>query len=196
MLPPRSRSLFALLAEQAKRFGDRPAVISAGQATTYRQLFDAADPAPLHPEAYGLQQGLHELGALLWRQRHVDLGGVHVQQDPAREPAPGPHGIGPRTAVHAEQAPRRIERLRQNRPVRVGQDAWRPHADFMNALVADGFVLLGGPLEEPDVLLIVREESEAAIRARLAPDPWHRQGLLTIKSISPWTLRLGSLPAV
>jgi uncharacterized protein YciI len=73
------------------------------------------------------------------------------------------------------------------------QAAWRPHADFMNALVADGFVLLGGPLTEPDVLLIVREESEDAIRARLASDPWHAKGLLTIKSISPWTLRLGKL---
>ena len=48
------------------------------------------------------------------------------------------------------------------------QDAWRPHADFMNALVADGFVLLGGPLAEPDVLLIVRAESEDAIRAARA----------------------------
>jgi uncharacterized protein YciI len=74
------------------------------------------------------------------------------------------------------------------------QDAWRPHADFMNALVDDGFVILGGPLEEPDVLLIIRAESADAIRARLAPDPWHRMDLLRIRSISPWTLRLGALP--
>jgi uncharacterized protein YciI len=75
-----------------------------------------------------------------------------------------------------------------------GQEAWRAHADFMNALVDDGFVVLGGPLEEPDVLLIVRAESVDAIRARLAVDPWHQMDLLRIKSISPWTLRLGSLP--
>jgi len=74
------------------------------------------------------------------------------------------------------------------------QEAWRPHADFMNTLVADGFVRLGGPLEEPDVLLIIRAESADEIRARLAPDPWHRMGLLAIKRISPWTLRLGELP--
>ena len=74
------------------------------------------------------------------------------------------------------------------------QDDWRPHADFMNALVDDGFVVLGGPLDEPDVLLIIRAASADAIRARLAPDPWHQMGLLTIKSISPWTLRLGTLP--
>jgi uncharacterized protein YciI len=74
------------------------------------------------------------------------------------------------------------------------QEAWRAHADFMNALVDDGFVVLGGPLDEPDVLLIIRAESADAIRARLEPDPWHRMGLLVIKSISPWTLRLGTLP--
>jgi len=74
------------------------------------------------------------------------------------------------------------------------QEAWRPHADFMNALLDDGFVRLGGPLEEPDVLLIIEAESPDAIRARLAPDPWHRMGLLVIKSISRWTLRLGTLP--
>ena len=68
------------------------------------------------------------------------------------------------------------------------QEGWRPHADFMNALLAEGFVLLGGPLEEPDVLLIVRAESAEAIRARLASDPWHAKGLLAIKSISTWTL--------
>jgi uncharacterized protein YciI len=74
------------------------------------------------------------------------------------------------------------------------QEAWRLHADLMNAMVAEGFILLGGPLAEPDVLLIVRANSADDIRARLAADPWHRQGLLAIKSISPWTLRLGSLP--
>ena len=72
--------------------------------------------------------------------------------------------------------------------------AWRPHADFMNALVTEGFILLGGPLAEPDVLLIVRATSQDDIRARLAADPWHAMGLLAIKSISPWTLRLGTLP--
>jgi len=74
------------------------------------------------------------------------------------------------------------------------QEAWRPHADLMNAMVAEGFIRLGGPLAEPDVLLIVEAASAEDIRARLAVDPWHRMGLLTIKSISPWTLRLGSLP--
>jgi hypothetical protein len=73
------------------------------------------------------------------------------------------------------------------------QDAWRPHADFMNALVDEGFVRLGGPLDEPDVLLIVRAGSVQEIRDRLAPDPWHRMDLLRITRIAPWSLRLGTL---
>jgi len=52
------------------------------------------------------------------------------------------------------------------------QKNWRSHADFMNVLQADGFVLLGGSLEgTPDVLLIVRAESADQIRSRLSGDP-------------------------
>jgi len=74
------------------------------------------------------------------------------------------------------------------------QEAWRPHADFMNALVDDGFVLLGGPLEEPDVLLIIRANS--AMRSARASRPIHGigWGCSRSRAISPWTLRLGKLP--
>lgn len=74
------------------------------------------------------------------------------------------------------------------------QAEWRLHADFMNGLAERGFVLLGGPLEQtPDVLLIIRAGDEEEIQARLAADPWTTSGLLRIKQIAPWTLRLGSL---
>ena len=73
-------------------------------------------------------------------------------------------------------------------------EGWRAHADFMNTLVAEGFVLLGGPLAGTrDVLLIVRAESEAEIEARLADDVWVVNDLLQRRSIAPWTLRLGTL---
>src|SRR5262249_30301501 len=53
------------------------------------------------------------------------------------------------------------------------QAGWDEHARFMDGLVDDGFVVLGGPLEgDRDVLLIIDAESEAAIRARMAEDPW------------------------
>jgi uncharacterized protein len=76
------------------------------------------------------------------------------------------------------------------------QVEWEAHADFMDALVSDGFVILGGPLEGTDeVLLIVRASSTEEISARLRKDPWHKIGLLHISQILPWTLRLGRLPS-
>jgi uncharacterized protein len=75
------------------------------------------------------------------------------------------------------------------------QEHWQPHANFMNSLVHEGFVLLGGPIEgTADVLLIIRTNNQEHIRNRLADDPWSRNGLLRITQIHPWTLRLGSLP--
>jgi hypothetical protein len=74
------------------------------------------------------------------------------------------------------------------------QDAWREHAVFMNALHRDGFIVLGGPLGgTSDVLLIARASDEDEIRARLAEDCWALNGLLRIKHIAPWALRLGTL---
>jgi len=73
---------------------------------------------------------------------------------------------------------------------------WRAHAEFMNELVADGFIVLGGPLVGTrDVLLIVRAESEAEVRDRLAGDVWLVKGLLRQRQISPWWLRLSALDA-
>ena len=73
------------------------------------------------------------------------------------------------------------------------QGDWRAHADFMNALVDDGFMVLGGPLlGTRDVLLIVRATDEAEIEGRLDKDIWVVKGLLCRCQIAPWWLRLGS----
>lgn len=72
------------------------------------------------------------------------------------------------------------------------QDGWNEHAAFMDRLTEEGVVILGGPVGEgdgEDVLLVVDLESEAAIRARLADDPW-ANGMLTIESVEPWTVWL------
>ena len=75
-----------------------------------------------------------------------------------------------------------------------GQEDWRAHADFMNALVDDGFMLLGGPLAGTrDVLLIVCAENEQQVEARLAADCWTVKDLLRTRQVNPWQLRLGSL---
>jgi uncharacterized protein YciI len=71
------------------------------------------------------------------------------------------------------------------------QDRWDDHAAFMDALVEDGFVVMGGPLGDGSrVLLVVEAVDEAEIRSRLAEDPWESLHVLTIERIEPWTLWL------
>jgi uncharacterized protein YciI len=70
------------------------------------------------------------------------------------------------------------------------QSGWPEHASFMDGLVEEGFIVLGGPLsDEHRVAHVVEAESEAAIRATLARDPWSETHL-RVGSIDPWTLRL------
>ena len=78
------------------------------------------------------------------------------------------------------------------RPIR-GQDAWGEHAAFMDGLVHDGFIILGGPLGDGEQTLhAVEAADEHEIRARLAADPWASAGLLQIGAIEPWALWLDS----
>jgi uncharacterized protein YciI len=70
------------------------------------------------------------------------------------------------------------------------QSDWEAHASFMDGLVETGFIVLGGPLaDEHRVVHVVEAESEDAVRATLARDPWSRTHL-EIGSIDPWTIRL------
>jgi uncharacterized protein YciI len=71
------------------------------------------------------------------------------------------------------------------------QDGWEEHARFMDALVEEGFIVLGGPLaDDREILHAVCAASEQAVRERLAEDNWAVNGMLTIKSIEPWTILL------
>ena len=75
------------------------------------------------------------------------------------------------------------------------QDGWTAHAAFMDGLVDNGFVLLGGPIVGTrDVCLGVRANDAAEIEAQPTQDPWRHQGLLVDVSIQLWTIRLGHLP--
>jgi hypothetical protein len=74
------------------------------------------------------------------------------------------------------------------------QDAWDEHAAFMNSLVDDGFVVLGGPLADGTTLLIVSCEREDDIEARLADDPWTAMGLLRVAAIRRWRILIGDEP--
>lgn len=82
------------------------------------------------------------------------------------------------------------------RPMRA-QPGWAEHARFMNALVDDRTVVLGGPVGQGSphrALLILYAPHEQALRARLAEDPWMRSGVLRLGELLPWELLLGELP--
>jgi hypothetical protein len=71
------------------------------------------------------------------------------------------------------------------------QDGWDEHAAFMDGLVDDGFVILGGPIGNgEEVLLVVEATDERQIRARLEEDPWISNGMLRIGAIRPWNVWL------
>jgi uncharacterized protein YciI len=78
-----------------------------------------------------------------------------------------------------------------DRPRRA-QPGWEAHAAFMDGLVEDGFVVLGGPvgdLEGDQALVVVEASTEEEVRSRLAADPWADR-VLTIRSVRPWTIWL------
>src|SRR5437899_10879758 len=71
------------------------------------------------------------------------------------------------------------------------QALWAEHAAFMNALAAEGFVILGGPLfTGEEVLLVIDAASEDIIRPRLAAQPCTDARLLAIKLVHAWTVLL------
>jgi uncharacterized protein YciI len=70
------------------------------------------------------------------------------------------------------------------------QDAWDEHAAFMDRLVDDGFLILGGPLDDVRTMHAIEAADEQEIRDRLAQDPWAPTGQLRIAQIQPWTIWL------
>ena len=69
------------------------------------------------------------------------------------------------------------------------QPFWDEHAKFIDQLVADGFILMGGPLvDEGGALLIVNGEDENEVREKLKNDPWRDQGILKLESIKRWQI--------
>ena len=70
------------------------------------------------------------------------------------------------------------------------QSGWPEHAAFMDGLVDEGFIVLGGPLaDEHRTAHAVEAESDEAIREKLAEDPWSGTHLV-VGSIDRWTIRL------
>src|SRR4029453_13429016 len=69
------------------------------------------------------------------------------------------------------------------------QPFWDEHAEFIDRLVAEGFILVGGPLGDGGgSLLIVNAEDENEVREKLKNDPWREHGILKLESIKRWQI--------
>lgn len=67
------------------------------------------------------------------------------------------------------------------------QPFWDEHAEFIDRLTEEGFILMGGPLvDEGGALLVVQARDEDEARARLEDDPWYKEGVLRLESIRRW----------
>jgi uncharacterized protein YciI len=83
----------------------------------------------------------------------------------------------------------------RSRPIRE-QDGWDEHAAFMDGLVGEGLIILGGPVGDGQqgALHLVQAADEAEIAVRLGRDPWAAMGLLHVGTVQPWALWLDSRP--
>jgi len=69
------------------------------------------------------------------------------------------------------------------------QPFWDEHAEFIDRLVAEGFILMGGPLvDEGGALLIFNAEHENEVREKLRNDPWFEHGILKLESVKRWQI--------
>jgi uncharacterized protein YciI len=76
------------------------------------------------------------------------------------------------------------------RPIR-GQAGWEEHAAFMDGLVEEGFIIVGGPVGDgAQTLHAVEAADEDEIRTRLARDPWASAGLLRVGQLERWAFWL------
>lgn len=70
-----------------------------------------------------------------------------------------------------------------------GQSGWGEHAAAMDALVAEGVILVGGPVGDGlRAVLVCEAPSVDALRAALASDPW--TGTHLVDEVEEMTIRL------
>jgi uncharacterized protein YciI len=77
--------------------------------------------------------------------------------------------------------------------LRREQAEWDEHAEFMDKLTTEGFIVLGGPLGEgdgDDAMLVINAPDEETVISRLSEDPWKGSEILVVKAIQRWTIFL------
>ena len=92
--------------------------------------------------------------------------------------------------MHAKQTYLVISSAGPTRDLSKGtreQPFWDEHAAFIDKLNDEGFILLGGPLEdEGGAILVVHAADEHEIREKLKNDPWYVRGVLRLESVKRW----------
>jgi uncharacterized protein len=73
------------------------------------------------------------------------------------------------------------------------QQFWDEHAAFIDQVVEEGFLSMGGPLVDQDglpqgALLIVNAQDENEVTQKLKNDPWFQRGILKLESIKRWQI--------
>ncbi len=73
------------------------------------------------------------------------------------------------------------------------QPFWDEHVAFIDQLVDEGFILMGGPLVDErampqGALVIVTAENENEVREKLKNDPWFHKGILKLESVKRWEI--------
>jgi uncharacterized protein len=69
------------------------------------------------------------------------------------------------------------------------QPFWDEHAAFIDKLVDQGVIFMGGPLvDEGGALLILNAEDENEVREKLKNDPWAEHGILKLESVKRWQI--------
>ena len=74
------------------------------------------------------------------------------------------------------------------------EKGWEKHADFMNAIETERFVVFRGLLagcHKRRATLVIEAPDEQVIRKRLAEDPWTRSGILRNVGYYSWEILLG-----
>lgn len=67
------------------------------------------------------------------------------------------------------------------------QPYWTEHAAFMDALLEDGIVIMGGPFADYSSIMIVLEASdENEVRNLFERDPFVARGIFRLSSVHEW----------
>ena len=80
--------------------------------------------------------------------------------------------------------------------LRRQQDGWDEHAAYMDKLVEERLIVLGGPVGEGDgdyTVMVFEADNEARVRELLGGDPWG-EDMLRTESVDRWTIFLRRSP--